>query len=133
VAGHTRIVPLRVLIVDDHAAARTGLRLRLARERDLAIVGEAIDARAAVDLGADLQPDVVLVDLSLPDADGIELVPRLRAVSPKSACLILSLHDSTANRERAAAAGVPAFVGKQEPTEVLLSAIRRVGGAAPQQ
>lgn len=126
-------MPLRVLIVEDHAAARAGLRLRLARERDLAVVGEAIDARAALDLGADLQPDVVLVDLALPDGDGIELVPQLRAVAPNSACLILSLHDTTLNRARAVAAGVPAFVGKQEPTEVLLSAIRRVGGAATPQ
>ena len=117
--------PLRVLIVDDHAAARLGLRLRLGRERDLAVVGDAADMAGAVQLAPTLRPDVVLVDLLLPDGDGIELIGQLRQVVPKSAYLILSLHDSAHHRRRATAAGVTAFVGKQEPTEVLLTAIRR--------
>jgi DNA-binding NarL/FixJ family response regulator len=117
--------PVRVFIVDDHASARLGLRLRLGRERDMAVVGDVPDSAGALQLTPQLRPDVVLVDLLLSDGDGIELVGRLRQVAPKSAYLILSLHDSTTNRSRAAAAGIHAFVGKQEPTEVLLSAIRR--------
>jgi two-component system, NarL family, nitrate/nitrite response regulator NarL len=119
--------PLRVLIVDDHAAARFGLRLRLGREPDLAVVGDAADMAGAVRLAPQLRPDVVLVDLLLSDGDGIDLVSRLRQVAPRSACLILSLHDSAHNRRRAAAAGIAEFVGKQEPTQVLLTAIRRAG------
>jgi DNA-binding NarL/FixJ family response regulator len=116
---------VRVFIVDDHASARLGLRMRLSRERDMAVVGDVPDIAGAMQLAPQLRPDVVLVDLLLSDGDGIELVGRLRQVAPKSAYLILSLHDSTTNRSRAAAAGIAAFVGKHEPTEVLLSAIRR--------
>ena len=115
---------MRVLIVDDHAAARLGLRLRLAREPDLLVVGEGSDIEQGSQLALSLQPDVVLVDLSLPDGDGLDLVQHVRNQLPGSACVVLSLHDSMANRRRALAAGVAGFVGKQEPTEVLLSAIR---------
>jgi DNA-binding NarL/FixJ family response regulator len=115
---------MRLLIVDDHAAARTGLRLRLKREPDLTIVGEAADIREAEELAARHAPDVVLVDMSLPDGDGLELVDRLRTVAPASRCLILTLEDSQHVRQRARAAGVMAVVGKHEPTDVLLRAIR---------
>jgi DNA-binding NarL/FixJ family response regulator len=129
-----RAVPrtVRLLIVDDHAAARLGLRMRLGRERDLAVIGESGDAAGAMRLASQLRPDVVLVDLGLPDGDGIDLVARLREAAPGSACLILSIDDSRRNRARAAEIGVPAFIGKQQPTEVLLAAIRNVGsGGAP--
>ena|SRR5215510_6136343 len=115
---------VRVLIVDDHAAARLGLRLRLTREPDLTIVGEGSDLQEGSALAMSLQPDVVLVDLALPDGDGIELVERIRHHAPSSACVVLSMHDSVANRRRADSAGVAGFVGKQQPTEVLLTAIR---------
>ena len=115
---------VRVLVVDDHAAARLGLRLRLAREPDLLVVGEGRDLAHGSQLALSLQPDVVLVDLILPDGDGLDLVHRVRNHLPDSACVVLSLHDSSANRRRALAAGVAGFVGKQEPTEVLLGAIR---------
>ena len=120
---------LRLMIVDDHLAARQGLRLRLGREPDLLVVGEAEDGASALMLARTLEPDVVLMDLALPDTDGIELASRLREVLPGGQCVILSLHDSRQNRGRAQMAGVSAFVGKQEPTEVLLSAIRRLGEA----
>jgi DNA-binding NarL/FixJ family response regulator len=121
---------VRVLIVDDHAAARLGLRLRLAREPDLKIVGEGRDAGEGSQLARSLLPDVVLVDLSLPDVDGIDLVHQLRQQVPGSACVVLSMHDSAANRRRAVAAGVAGFVGKQEPTDVLLSTIRAAAASA---
>jgi DNA-binding NarL/FixJ family response regulator len=115
---------MRLLIVDDHVAARTGLRLRLKREPDLAIVGEAADIRQAEELAAQHAPDVVLVDMSLPDGDGLELVDRLRGVVPTTRCVILTLDDSVHVRRRAHTAGVTAVVGKHEPTAVLLRAIR---------
>jgi DNA-binding NarL/FixJ family response regulator len=115
---------VRLLIVDDHVAARTGLRLRLKREPDLAIVGEAVDMREAEELAARHAPDVVLVDMSLPDGDGLQLVDRLRDVLPETRCVILTLDDSIHVRRRAQTAGVLAVVGKHEPTEVLLRAIR---------
>jgi DNA-binding NarL/FixJ family response regulator len=115
---------MRLLIVDDHVAARIGLRLRLLREPDLNIVGEAGDMREALQLAEAHAPDVVLLDLSLPDGDGLDLVEPLRKVAPASECVVLTLEDSFDNRRRANAVGVRAVVGKHEPTDVLLHAIR---------
>ena len=117
--------PIHVLIVDDHAAARAGLRFRLSRERDLRLVGEAADGAQGLRLACELRPDVVLVDMVLPDQDGIELAAAFRAGAAPGVPIILSLHDTPANRARAAAAGVAAFVGKQESIQTLLAAIRR--------
>jgi DNA-binding NarL/FixJ family response regulator len=124
--------PLRLLIVDDHGPTRVGLRMRLARERDLSVVGEAGGPTDALHLAGRLRPDVVLVDLELgdTDTDGIELIGELRRVVPTSACVILSIEDSHHNRARASAAGISAFVGKQEGTDVLLRVIRQVAGDA---
>lgn len=115
---------LRLLVVDDHAAARGGLRLRLSRESDLLIVGEAAAAAEALRLAASLSPDVILVDVSLPDGDGIDLLPRLREVLPNACCVILTLDDTPQQRRRALSTGAAGFVGKHEPTDVLLAAIR---------
>lgn len=114
----------RLVIVDDHPAARQGLRLRLGREPDLLVLGEAATARDAVEEVTRLRPDVVLVDLCLPDGDGIELVQRLCSGMPGLRGVILTLKDAPAHRRRAAQGGVAAFVGKHEPTLVLLQAIR---------
>ena len=100
--------------------------MRLAREADLAIVGEAGDCATTLRVAPRLAPDVVLLDLELPDGDGVELCVRLLQRMPGLGCVILSLFDSAHHRQRAQAAGAAAFVGKQEPTDVLLSAIRRV-------
>ena len=115
---------VRLLIVDDHAAARTGLRLRLTREPDLSIVGEAGDMRQALQLAEAHCPDVVLLDVSLGEDDGLELVEHVRVVAPGSDFVVLTLEDSVRNRRRADEVGVRAVVGKHEPTEVLLQAIR---------
>ena len=115
---------IHVLIVDDHAAARAGLRFRLSREKHLRLVGEAADGAQGLRLARELRPDVVVLDLVLPDVDGIEVARALRAGAAPGVPVILSLHDTRANRARAAAAGVAAFVGKQEPVETLLAAIR---------
>jgi DNA-binding NarL/FixJ family response regulator len=117
---------LRLLVVDDHPAALGGLRLRLGREPDLAIVGEASAAEEAVKLTVQLQPDVVLADVRLPDGDGIELIGRLREVAPGLRSVILTMDDSQEQRQRAFNTGATGFVGKHESTEVLLAAIRGV-------
>ncbi len=118
---------VRLVIVDDHPAARQGLRLRLGREADLRIVGEAATARDALTEVERLNPDVVVVDLALPDGDGIQLVQHLCSVLPRLRGVILTLHDAPSHRQRARQVGVGAFVGKHEPTQALLEAIRFAG------
>jgi DNA-binding NarL/FixJ family response regulator len=119
---------ISVLVVDDNASVRRGLCMRLEREAGLAVAGAAGDGEEALELARRLQPDVVVLDLLLPDIDGFGVTERLRATAPRPATVLLSLYDSEVNRARAQAAGAAAFVGKQEPMEALLGAIRR---AAP--
>jgi DNA-binding NarL/FixJ family response regulator len=114
-----------VLLVDDQSIVRQGLRMELARESDMTVVGEADSGEKALALAAHLQPDVVLMDVKLPLMDGITTTAKLRAVAPTCAVVILSLCDDAKMRTRAQAAGAVAFVGKQEPGETLLTAIRR--------
>ena len=117
-----------VLLVDDQVSVRRGLRMRLALEPDLSIVGEAPDGATAIQLVAALRPDVVLMDIEMPGMDGITAAAALRAVAPECAVVMLSLHGDRATRARAEAAGAVAFVEKQAAEPVLLTAIRAAAG-----
>jgi DNA-binding NarL/FixJ family response regulator len=119
---------IRVLLVDDQAVVRRGLRVRFHLEPDLQIVGEASTGREALSLAQTLAPDVVLMDIEMPGMDGIEATAALRRVVPQSAVVILSIHDDAQTRGRARAAGAVAFVEKRGGTDRLLSAIRQAAG-----
>ncbi|GAB4197770.1 MAG: hypothetical protein OHK0022_16330 [Roseiflexaceae bacterium] len=120
---------ITILLVDDQPAVRRGLRMRLALEPDLAVVGEAGDAVAALCLAPALRPRIVLMDIELPQLDGIAVTAALRQSAPASRVIILSLYDSAATRAQALAAGAAAVVGKQEADAALMSAIRRAASA----
>ena len=106
--------------------------MKLALETDMAVIGEAEDSRQALALAARLQPNVILMDVELPRMDGITTTAQLRAIAPHCAVVILSLYDDAKARAQAQAAGAFAFVGKQEPSETLLAAIRRAATRPPE-
>jgi DNA-binding NarL/FixJ family response regulator len=118
---------ITVLLVNDEAIVREGLRMRLALERDITIVGEATTGAEALEQMQRLQPDIVLMGLALPDMDGIAAIASFRAAHTASAIVILSLQDDATIRSQAQAAGAAAFVGKHEGVKTVLTVIRRVG------
>jgi len=125
--------PTRLLVVDGQPAVRRGLKLRLALEEDLEVVGEAGDAAEAIPLARALHPDVILMDIEIPGMSGLEAIERLRAAAPHSAVVIFTLRDDAATRERARGAGAAAFVGKHRTEEMLLAAIRGAAGPRAKQ
>jgi DNA-binding NarL/FixJ family response regulator len=124
---------ITVLLVDDQPAIRRGLRMRLSREPDLKVVGEAEDAEGAIGLAERLQPDVVLLDVALLGRDGIGTAEALQTVVPDSAVVVLTLYDDATTRAGATAAGARTLIGKHEPIPKLLAAIRSAVGASPQK
>ena len=123
---------IRVLLVDDRSAVRTGLTIRLSLEPDLEVVGEGSDGSEAISLTQALCPDVVLMDVEMPGMDGISATAALRSLAPQSVVVILTLHDD-ATRTRAREAGAGAFVAKHRMEETLLPEIRRVAMAHEKQ
>jgi DNA-binding NarL/FixJ family response regulator len=118
---------ITLLLVEDELLVRQGLRMWLEREADIRVVGEASDGAEAIALAQALQPDVVLMDISMPTMDGITATAALHAAVPRSAVVLLTLYDDATTRARAYAAGAAAFVGKQDGVRALHAAIRRAG------
>ena len=105
---------MRVLVADDSDGVRELLVLLLNMESDFTVVGQAGDGEAAVSLAEELQPDLVILDNSMPRLDGIEALPQLHAVSPSSRVVIFSGDDERRLEDEARAAGALAVVGKDE-------------------
>ncbi len=116
----------RVLVVDDHPIVRQGLALLINREPDLQVCGEAEEGRSAMQAIETLRPDIVILDISLGGPDGLELLKQLRARDADLPVLILSMHDESIYAERVLRAGANGYIMKQEATEVVLTAIRRI-------
>jgi DNA-binding NarL/FixJ family response regulator len=115
---------VKILLVDDEPEVLLGWRMRLALEIDFSVVGEAATGQTALLLAQATQPDVVLLDIKLPDQDGIAVAGQLQQVAPQSRVIIVTLYDDPRHRSGAKAAGAAGFVAKQEPPEKLLTAIR---------
>jgi DNA-binding NarL/FixJ family response regulator len=117
---------IKILLVDDDPNIRRGVRMHLALESDLSVIGEAGDGWEALRLAHELQPDVVVMDIRLPSLDGLSAAERLRKSQPQYSVIILTLYDEPSNRERAAEIGVSAFILKQGTDGELVNAIRKV-------
>ncbi len=116
----------RIFIVDDHPIVRNGLSLLINQEDDLVVCGEASNAEQALSRIGRLRPHLAMVDISLHGSNGIELTKAIRASAPRTAILMLSMHDESLYTERALRAGARGYVMKQEPPETVLEAIREV-------
>jgi DNA-binding NarL/FixJ family response regulator len=116
----------RVLLVDDHPIVRQGLALLIDRETDLCVCGEADGAHSAFTAIAALRPDMVVLDISLNGPDGLDVLKEIRTKTTNLPVLILSMHDESIYAERAMRAGASGYIMKQEATEKVLVAIRRI-------
>ena len=119
---------IRLLLVEGQPAIRCGLRMRLKLEPDVTLLGEAGDGLAALAQASVLRPDVILLDIESAGMDGLELVKAIRATSPRSAVVVLSLRDDATIRRQAQAAGAAVFVSKHEYGDRLIQAIRLAAG-----
>jgi two-component system, NarL family, response regulator NreC len=117
---------ISVLIVDDHALFRAGLRSRLELEQDITSVGEAATAEEAVSKVRWLQPDLVLLDLLLPGTSGQDAIPKLAEVSPRSRVLVVSSQAAPSSVRQALSAGAAGYVPKRASDQELVAAIRQV-------
>src|SRR3982751_1091865 len=117
---------VRVLIVDDHAVVRAGLKLLRAREDDIEPVGEASTGREAVFQARTLKPDVILMDVVMPDQSGLDVVPTLLHERPETKVLVLSMQDDPQYVRQAFAAGASGYVLKEAADTEVVSAIREV-------
>jgi two-component system, NarL family, response regulator NreC len=119
-------VTVRVLIVDDHAVVRSGLRLLLAAEEGIDPVGEAGNARDGLFQARVLKPDVILLDVVMPDQSGIEVLPQLTHENPEARVLVLSMQDDPHYVREAFAAGASGYVLKEAADAEVVEAIREV-------
>ncbi len=118
----------KILIVDDHPLMRKGLALSLDAETDLTVCGQVANAEEALSVLEELDPDLAIVDISLPGMGGLELIKHLQALRPEMRTLVVSRHDEALYAERAIRAGARGYVMKLEAGERIVKAVRRVLG-----
>lgn len=117
---------VRVMIADDHAILRAGLKLLINSQADMEVSGEAGDGRQAVELARTLKPDIVLMDLTMPNVGGMQALQRIKSELPDTKVVVLTMHDDAAYLRSVLAAGASGYVLKRSVDADLLSAIRAV-------
>ncbi len=119
-------MPVRILIVDDHAVVRAGLRMLLDSDSELVIIGEAENGEEAIRLSQELNPDVILMDVSMPEVDGVMATRRIKSAAPNQAVLALTIHEGADYFFQMLQAGASGYVPKRTAPEELLRAIHVV-------
>jgi two-component system invasion response regulator UvrY len=118
--------PVRVMLVDDHAVVRMGFRLLLEGATDLRVAAEANSGEEAVRNFAEVKPDVVVMDISMPGIGGLEAIDRILAREPQARILVLSAHEDIMHARRVLKAGALGYLTKRSAAEALIDAIRQV-------
>jgi DNA-binding NarL/FixJ family response regulator len=116
----------RIVLVDDHALVRRGLTEMIDREADLEVCGEAADASQALDVIETTEPELVVVDITLKEGGGLELIKQIKVRHPSIRMLVLSMHDEKIYAERALRAGATGYLNKEEPADKVIEAVREV-------
>lgn len=119
---------INVLLADDHSIVRAGLRRIVEESVDMAVVAEASDGREAIRLVREHRPDVAVIDISMPEIGGLEVIHRLRPEFPGLPILILTMHEEQQYAVRVIEAGAMGFITKKSAPEQLVTAIRKVHG-----
>lgn len=118
--------PIRVMLVDDHEVLRTGLRAVLSAAKDMIVVGEAKSGREAIALAARVHPDVVLMDLTMDDIDGLEATRQINRMEPRPRVLVLTMHDEEEYLAEALKAGASGYLVKSAAHNELVDSVRAV-------
>lgn len=116
--------PIHILVVDDHEIVRKSIMAMLAREPDLQVVGTAVNGREAVQLAQTLTPDVIVMDISMPELDGIRAAGKIQALDISPHIIMLSMHHNSALVQQARQNGATGYIVKQQASSELIPAIR---------
>lgn len=119
-------ISIRILLADDHAVVRDGLRALLEKQPDMSVVGEAADGRDSIRLAEEQSPDVVIMDIGMPNLNGIEATRRILAANPRTAVVMLSMHQDESYVLRSLKAGAKAYLLKDSLRSEVIDAIRAV-------
>lgn len=120
----------RVLLADDHALVRKSLQALLDRQKDIEVVATAVNGREAVRLAQTVEPDIIIMDVSMPELDGIRAAAEIQALGLKAKIIMLSMHHSSALVQQARKNGAAAYIVKQQANSELVPAIRAAQAGA---
>ena len=119
-------LPIKVLLVDDHAVVRDGIRARLESSADFSVVGEAVNGREAIQKVEELEPDVVLMDISMPVMNGMDAARYLRESHPETKVVILTMHEHKEYIQGVIRCGAQGYIVKDVTAQEMISAIKTV-------
>jgi DNA-binding NarL/FixJ family response regulator len=125
------MTPIRILLADDHAVVRDGLRALIEKQSDMAVVAEAADGRECVRMAVEQSPDIVMMDIAMPNMNGMEATRRILAASPRCAVVILSMHQDESYVLGSLKAGAKGYLLKDSPRTEVVEAIRAVSQGRP--